>query len=90
MLGEVRLVLGLVVRKMGFYWGYRLAYEISFLRRFHAIYHSAKEVDFLTNTRAHPVDMVFPRICGFAPVIALGLTGSSTTVTALVLVIGTL
>lgn len=88
--GGVRLILGLVVGEIGFYWGHRFSHEIPFLWRFHSIHHSAKEVDFLTNTRAHPVDMVFPRMCGFIPVLAFGLTGDSPTVTALVLVIGTL
>jgi sterol desaturase/sphingolipid hydroxylase (fatty acid hydroxylase superfamily) len=86
----LRLILALLVGEVGFYWGHRLSHEIPFLWRFHSIHHSAREVDFLTNTRAHPVDMVFTRMCGFIPVLALGLPGGSTTVTALVLVIGTL
>lgn len=88
--GVVRLVLGLLVGEIGFYWGHRLTHEIPLLWRFHAIHHSATDVDFLTNTRAHPLDIVFPRIVGFIPVLALGLTGGSPTVTALVLVVGTL
>lgn len=58
--------------------------------RFHSIHHSAKDIDFLTNTRAHPVDMVFTRTCGLIPVLAFGLTGGGPTVTALFLVLGTL
>lgn len=88
--GWLRLLLGLVVGEFGFYWGHRLTHEIPFLWRFHSIHHSATDMDFLTNTRAHPVDMVFPRMCGFIPVIALGLTGEGNTVTALLLVLGTL
>lgn len=86
----VRLVLALLVGEIGFYWGHRLTHEIPFLWRFHSIHHSATEVDFLTNTRAHPVDMVFTRTLGFIPVVALGLTGDSTLVTVLVLIMGTL
>ncbi|MGH8114844.1 MAG: sterol desaturase family protein [Rhodanobacteraceae bacterium] len=86
----VRLILALVVGEIGFYWGHRLTHVIPLLWRFHAIHHSATQIDFLTNTRAHPVDMVFPRMCGFIPILALGLTGDSTTLTALVLIIGTL
>ncbi|HEX7325975.1 MAG TPA: sterol desaturase family protein [Rhodanobacteraceae bacterium] len=88
--GWLRLLLGLIVGEFGFYWGHRLTHEIPLLWRFHAIHHSATDIDFLTNTRAHPVDMVFPRLCGFIPVLGLGLTGGSPTVTALVLVVGTL
>ncbi|MGH8233866.1 MAG: sterol desaturase family protein [Rhodanobacteraceae bacterium] len=86
----VRLVVALLVGEIGFYWGHRLTHEVPFLWRFHSIHHSAKHVDFLTNTRAHPVDMVFARTLGFIPVIALGLTGGSGTVTALFLVLGTM
>lgn len=88
--GGVRLVVALLVGEIGFYWAHRLTHKIPFLWRFHSIHHSAEEIDFLSNTRAHPVDMVFTRACGFIPVIALGLTGDSTTVTALFLVFGTL
>ena len=86
----VRLAVSLLVGELGFYWGHRLSHQVPFLWRFHSIHHSAKDIDFLTNTRAHPVDMMFTRTLGFIPVIALGLTGDSTTVTALFLVFGTL
>ena len=86
----VRLALSLLVGEIGFYWGHRLTHEIPFLWRFHSIHHSAKEIDFLTNTRAHPVDMVFARMMGFVQVVALGLTGNSNTVTALFLILGSL
>lgn len=86
----VRLALGLVVGELGFYWGHRLSHEIPLLWRFHAIHHSSAEVDFLSNVRLHPVDMVFTRLCGFIPVLALGLTGGDASVAALLLVVGTL
>lgn len=88
--GGVRLLLGLIVGEIGFYWGHRLTHVIPVLWRFHAIHHSAEDIDFLTNTRAHPVDMVLPRLGGFIPVLGLGLTGGSPTVTALLLIVGTL
>lgn len=88
--GWVKLILALVVGDIFFYWAHRFTHEIPLLWRFHAIHHSAAEMDFLTNTRAHPVDMVFARMWGFIPVLALGLTGGSATVTSLVLVAGTL
>lgn len=88
--GWVRLILGLVVGEIGYYWGHRFTHEIPLLWRFHAIHHSAKGIDFLSNTRAHPVDMVFARIWGFIPVLALGLTGGSPTIAILILMAGTL
>lgn len=68
-----RLAVGLVVGEVGYYWGHRLCHEVPFLWRFHAVHHSAEHVDFLVNTRAHPVDMVFGRLCALAPMFALGL-----------------
>ena len=63
----------LVVGEVGAYWGHRWSHEIPFLWRFHAIHHSAEHMDWLVNTRAHPVDMVFTRLCGLVPIYVLGL-----------------
>jgi sterol desaturase/sphingolipid hydroxylase (fatty acid hydroxylase superfamily) len=61
------------VGEIGYYWGHRWTHEIPFLWRFHSIHHSAEEIDWLVSTRAHPVDVVFVRLCGFVPMFALGL-----------------
>ncbi len=68
-----RLLAGMVVGEIGYYWGHRWTHEIPFLWRFHSIHHSAEQVDFLVNTRAHPVDMVFSRFCALVPIYILGL-----------------
>ncbi len=70
-----RGISALVVGEIGYYWGHRLSHEIPFLWRFHAIHHSAEQIDFLVNTRAHPLDMVFGRFCGLVPIYVLGLGG---------------
>lgn len=70
----VRFAVAMVVGEIGFYWGHRWMHEIPLLWRFHAIHHSAEQIDWLVNTRAHPVDLVFTRLCGFIPMYLLGLT----------------
>ncbi len=92
--GWLRIGAALVVGDIGFYWGHRWSHEIPLLWRFHVIHHSAEHVDFLVNTRAHPVDMVFTRLCGLIPLYIFGLAtpmhGNGTIIPVLVLLLGTL
>lgn len=70
-----RLLAALVAGEIGYYWGHRCLHEIPLLWRFHALHHSATRIDFLVNARAHPIDMVFGRLCGVIPLYVLGLAG---------------
>lgn len=85
----VKFVLSVLIAETGFYWGHRWSHEIPLLWRFHSVHHSAEELDFLSNTRAHPIDMVFTRLCGFIPIFALGLANGPA-LPAAVVVVGTM
>jgi sterol desaturase/sphingolipid hydroxylase (fatty acid hydroxylase superfamily) len=88
------MVLAMIVGEIGFYWGHRWSHEWPLLWRFHAVHHSAEHINFLVNTRAHPIDMVFTRLCGLALLYATGLASpvgpNPGLVPALILLIGSL
>ncbi len=89
-----RMAAGLVIGEIGFYWGHRWSHEIPLLWRFHAVHHQPDHLDWLVNTRAHPVDMVFTRLCGLVPLYALGLGGpgggSDSLVPVVIVLVGTI
>ncbi|MDR3533639.1 MAG: sterol desaturase family protein [Rhodopila sp.] len=87
-----RLFAALVVAEVGLYWGHRWSHEIPLLWRFHAIHHSPTHVDWLVNSRGHPVDFIFTRLCGLVPLYALGmatpLEGGASSTAMLVMLLG--
>jgi sterol desaturase/sphingolipid hydroxylase (fatty acid hydroxylase superfamily) len=88
----MRLAAAFVVGEIGYYWAHRWMHAIPWLWRFHAIHHSAEEMDWLVNTRAHPLDLLFGRFCGLAPIYVLGLAqptaGTADSVPVLIALIG--
>jgi sterol desaturase/sphingolipid hydroxylase (fatty acid hydroxylase superfamily) len=88
----LRIFIALTVAEIGLYWGHRWAHEVPLLWRFHAVHHSPTHVDWLVNSRGHPVDFIFNRFCGLVPLFALGLAtplnGASASTTMLVMLLG--
>ena len=63
----------MLVGETAYYWAHRASHQIPLLWRFHAVHHSAEELDFLVNNRMHPVDIVWTRMIQLTPIFALGL-----------------
>lgn len=70
---RLRFLLALVVGDAGAYWGHRLSHEWPPLWRWHRLHHSAEALDWLVNTRAHPLDLFVGRLSGLIPIYLLGL-----------------
>ena len=66
--------LALLVIDLVAYWIHRMAHEIPFLWRFHAIHHSSPHLDWLASVRLHPVDQVLIRTFQFVPLLLLGFS----------------
>ncbi|MBV8380340.1 MAG: sterol desaturase family protein [Paucibacter sp.] len=56
-----------------YYWAHRWSHHNRWLWRFHAIHHSAEQMDWLVNTRAHPLDLIITRTLASAPLLFFGL-----------------
>jgi sterol desaturase/sphingolipid hydroxylase (fatty acid hydroxylase superfamily) len=69
----LRFAASMLVAEIGFYWGHRWMHQSALLWRFHAVHHSPSRMDWLVNTHAHPVDLVFIRLCGYVPLYLVGL-----------------
>ncbi len=69
----VRLAGALLVGELGYYWAHRAMHQVPVLWRFHAIHHQAEHMDWLVNTRSHPLDIFFGRLCSLTPMYVLGL-----------------
>ncbi len=58
-----RVVGAFVIAEIGAYWGHRWMHEVPAFWRFHIIHHSSEQMDWMVNTRSHPIDIVFMRFC---------------------------
>ena len=89
-----RLAASFLAGEIGAYWAHRWSHEVPLLWRFHSVHHAPEQMDWLVNTRAHPVDLLFTRLCVLAPMFLLGLAqplgNRADIVPMLVAVIGTI
>jgi sterol desaturase/sphingolipid hydroxylase (fatty acid hydroxylase superfamily) len=87
----VQIMLAFAIADFGSYWGHRLMHEAPWLWQFHAIHHEPAQLDWLVNSRAHPIDIIFTRMFGYSLVVIVGLgapgSGSGNMI-AQILVIG--
>jgi sterol desaturase/sphingolipid hydroxylase (fatty acid hydroxylase superfamily) len=61
----------LIVGDLGVYAIHRLQHTVPWLWRFHAVHHSAEELDWLIGFRFHPIDLFLLRVASLAPLVAL-------------------
>jgi sterol desaturase/sphingolipid hydroxylase (fatty acid hydroxylase superfamily) len=67
-------ILAVAVGDLGIYVIHRAQHTLPSLWRFHAIHHSAEEMDWLIGFRFHPVDLLLIRIASLGPLVALHVT----------------
>jgi sterol desaturase/sphingolipid hydroxylase (fatty acid hydroxylase superfamily) len=67
-------ILAVVLGDLCVYGIHRLAHTVPWLWRFHAVHHSAEEMDWLVGLRFHPVDLLLFRIASLGPLVALNVT----------------
>ena len=59
------------------YWVHRTFHAVPFLWRFHAIHHSAEEMDWLAGSRLHLVDVIVTRGLTYVPIFVLGFSNAA-------------
>jgi sterol desaturase/sphingolipid hydroxylase (fatty acid hydroxylase superfamily) len=70
-------VLALALGDLGVYGIHRLQHTVPWLWRFHAVHHSAEELDWLVGLRFHPVDLFLVRVASLGPLVALHVSPSA-------------
>ncbi len=89
----LRVVATIVIGEIAYYWAHRWSHEVPWLWRFHAIHHSPTALDWLVNTRAHPLDLAFSRSLSAIVLSLLGFAAGAgadlATVVAVVIIFNT-
>jgi sterol desaturase/sphingolipid hydroxylase (fatty acid hydroxylase superfamily) len=72
-----QIVVALAVGDLGVYVIHRLQHTVAWLWRFHAVHHSAEEMDWLVALRFHPIDLFLLRLVSLGALVALNLGPSA-------------
>jgi sterol desaturase/sphingolipid hydroxylase (fatty acid hydroxylase superfamily) len=59
------------------YWVHRTFHAVPFLWPFHAIHHSAEEMDWLAGSRLHLLDVILTRGLTYVPIFVLGFSNAA-------------
>ena len=70
-----QLAVGVVVTDFTGYWKHRVMHT-PFMWPFHAVHHSSEEIDWLSNERVHPVEMLMTSVFFIVPLVLLGIPGT--------------
>jgi sterol desaturase/sphingolipid hydroxylase (fatty acid hydroxylase superfamily) len=67
-----QFLLMVIVSDLTQYWVHRAFHSVPFLWRFHAVHHSAEQMDWLAGSRLHLVDIAVTRGLTYVPIYVLG------------------
>jgi lathosterol oxidase len=70
--GAAQFVLMVVVADLTQYWTHRAFHAVPWLWRFHAVHHSADQMDWLAGSRLHLLDIAVTRGLTYVPIYLLG------------------
>jgi len=71
------VLVALVIAELGGYWAHRLAHEVPWLWRLHAVHHAPHRMTAVNNFRLHPLDIGLKQALGYFPVLLLGPTAET-------------
>jgi len=77
-------IAAVAIGDLGVYGVHRLQHTVPWLWRFHAVHHSAREMDWLIALRFHAVDLLLSRIASLGLLVALNISPAAMAVFAAV------
>ena len=69
---QVAFVAAVVLSEVAYYWVHRIAHQVPFFWRFHAVHHSSPHMYWMCAARTHPLDLSFFRAFIFVSLYVLG------------------